>query len=290
MSTTATSPAAADAVAGDAVSIKRRWWLEIVYVLIFYIIYSMIRNQFGSGGNFAVGNQRALDNAKLIIDIEKSIGLFIEEAVQEAVIGWDWFVQFWNVFYGSLHFVITGAAMIYLYAKFPNRYRRYRNVLAATTSFALIGFLTFPLMPPRLLNAGQPFGATLSDYTFVDTLADVGGLWSFDSGTMQSISNQWAAMPSLHIAWAMWCTVALFPVFRRTSAKIVLVLYPVLSLYAIVVTANHYWIDAVGGALILWAGWHVGTRSSTWIRPRLPAPDTEPKADRVTESEIDAAH
>ena len=117
MSTTATSPAAADAVAGDAVSIKRRWWLEIVYVLIFYIIYSMIRNQFGSGGNFAVGNQRALDNAKLIIDIEKSIGLFIEEAVQEAVIGWDWFVQFWNVFYGSLHFVITGAAMIYLYAR-----------------------------------------------------------------------------------------------------------------------------------------------------------------------------
>ena len=171
--------------------------------------------------------------------------------------------------------IVTGVAMVFLYIRYPVRYRRYRNVLLATTSLALIGFVTFPLMPPRLLNAGGPYGATLAEYTFVDTLAEVGGLWSFDSETMQAISNQWAAMPSLHISWAMWCTVALYPVLRSATARVAIVLYPVLTLYAIVVTANHYWIDAVGGAAILWAGWHIGTRASRWIAPRVLAHATE---------------
>jgi len=95
--------------------------------------------------------------------------------------------------------------------------------------------------------------------TFVDTLQRFGGLWSFDSGTMQSISNQYAAMPSLHFAWSTWCWLALRPVVPRRSLRLLLAAYPWLTLFAIVVTANHYWIDAAGGALALALGYMIGT-------------------------------
>ena len=265
----------------DDARIRRKWWLELVYILAFYGIYSSIRNQFGSGGNFAVGAERALDNAIRIIDLEKAMGLFIEEAVQRPVVDWEWYLRFWNIFYGSLHFIVTIGAMVFLYARFPLRYRRYRNIILSTTALALIGFVTFPLMPPRLLNAGPPYGANESQYEFLDSLSEIGGFWSFDSGTMEAISNQWAAMPSLHIGWAIWCALALYPVLQRRWAQYAIVAYPFLTLYAIVVTANHYWIDAVGGALIVWAGYHIGTRISEWVAARPehdPAPP-EPERD-----------
>jgi hypothetical protein len=87
----------------------------------------------------------------------------------------------------------------------------------------------------------------------------VGGLWSFDSGTMQSISNQYAAMPSLHFAWATWCCLALLPTVRSRLLRILLVVYPWLTLFAVVVTANHYWLDAAGGASVLLVGYVIGS-------------------------------
>lgn len=241
---------------------RLRWWLEIVYVLAFYGVYSWIRNQFGSSGNFSATNASALRNAQWVIDVERAIGLFFEERLQAAFDGLGWFYWFWNVFYGSLHFVITTAVMIYLYRQFPLRYQKFRAALAVTTGLALFGFAFFPLMPPRLLAAGDPYGADLVQYGFIDTLAQHGGLWSFDSGAMNAISNQWAAMPSLHLGWATWCAIALTPVLTQKWAKAVMISYPVLTLFAVVVTANHYWIDGVGGVMVLGVGLYAAGR---WV-------------------------
>ena len=113
-------------------------------------------------------------------------------------------------------------------------------------------------MPPRLLsNCTSQFGACVPGYDYVDTLVEPGGLWSFESGTMETISNQYAAMPSLHIGWAVWCAIALYPVLHRRWARIAIATYPVLTLFAIIVTANHYWIDAVGGVIALAVGLRV---------------------------------
>ncbi len=236
---------------------KLRWYYEIALVVGFYVIYSMVRNLFGSA---AVDPEVAYDNAIRVIDIEKAVGLFLEERIQ----GWfadnELFFQFWNIFYGTLHFGVTIFCFVYLYRKVPHRYARWRTTFAATTALALIGFSTFPLMPPRLLNIGGEFGGARfggDAYNFVDTVAQYGGLWSFDSGTMQSISNQYAAMPSLHLAWAAWCAVTVAPHLGNRIARYSLWSYPVLTLFAIVVTANHYWIDAVGGLLALAAGFGV---------------------------------
>jgi hypothetical protein len=249
---------------------RPRWWVEILLTLIMYGFYSAIRNRFGSDlGEGA--KQAAIDNADRIIDIERSIHLFFESGLQDLFIRWDWFIVPVNLFYGFMHFAATIGTMVYLFVAWPGRYLRWRSVLLATTVLALIGFATFPLMPPRLINeCDSPFGACNLRYDFVDTLVDPGGFWSFDSGTMQEISNQYAAMPSLHIGWALWVTFALYPVVRRRWVQSLVVTYPLLTLFAIVVTGNHYWIDAVGGAVILGAGYPLGRAIEPWL-PGIPA-------------------
>jgi len=219
-----------------------RWWREVLYVLGFYGLYSAIRNTQGSA---AVSEAHAFSHARQVIRAEKALGLYQERAVQQAFLGWRPFIEFWNVFYGTFHFVVTVVTLVLLFRRFPARYPRWRNTLAATTALALVGFAAYPLMPPRLLPAS---------YRFVDTLRVYSGLWSFDSGPVARISNQYAAMPSLHFAWSTWSTLALFPILRRWWSKALISLYPVATLFAIVVTANHYVLDAAGGALVLVVG------------------------------------
>ena len=231
-----------------------RWWVEILLTLGFYIIYSAVRNQFGS----ALGEQvkdASFNNAITVIDAEKALGLYVEEWVQARFLDWDWFLVFWNVFYGSFHFIVTIFAMIFMFARYPRRYAFMRSALCATTTVALVGFAFFPLMPPRLLsNCVSQYGACVPGHDYVDTLVHPGGLWSFESGTMETISNQYAAMPSLHVAWALWSTIALYPVLHARWSRAAIAVYPALTMFAIVVTANHYWIDALGGMVALGIG------------------------------------
>lgn len=232
-----------------------RWWREMLYVLAFYVVYSFIRNRFGSA---AVGVEHAFHNARTVIAIERAVGLFHEEGIQDLFLGNRRFMQFWNVYYGTFHFAVTIFAMVWTYRRFPARYPVWRNTLAFTTGLALVGFSLFPLMPPRLLDSCGPYGAC-AQYGFVDSLARFGGLWSFDSGAMQKVSNQFAAMPSLHFAWSMWCFLVLYREVRSPIAKVLVAAYPWLTLFAIMVTANHYWLDAAGGAVILAVGYLLGS-------------------------------
>jgi hypothetical protein len=124
-------------------------------------------------------------------------------------------------------------------------------------------------MPPRLLPAS---------YGFVDTLRVFGGLWDFDSGPVAQVSNQYAAMPSLHFAWSTWSALVLFPMLRRRWSRALIVLYPVATTFAIVVTANHYWLDAAGGALVLGVGSLVGFRLAAATAPH---PVDEPVPNRA---------
>jgi hypothetical protein len=234
---------------------RLRWWIELAIVLAFYGIYSVVRNVFGSA---KVSPDAALENALDVIHLERTIGLFHEQTIQSWFVHWHWFMRSWNIFYGTFHFVVTIGVLVHLFRRHPARYLRFRTVLAVTTATALVGFSMFPLMPPRLLDDCTSAFGGCRPHGFVDSLAHFGGTWSFDSGTMQSVSNQYAAMPSLHFGWALWCCLALVPVVRSRVAKGLLLAYPWITLFAIVVTANHYWLDAAGGAFVLAAGFVVG--------------------------------
>ncbi|HWC12507.1 MAG TPA: phosphatase PAP2 family protein [Acidimicrobiales bacterium] len=243
---------------GEQPSARRglRWWKEVLTALVFYFVYSAIRNTQGSA---SVSEGLAFRNARRIIRWEEFLGMYHEEAIQEAFISWGRaLMSFWNLFYGTFHFAVTIAVLVLLFRRAPERYRRWRNVLAATTALALVGFALYPLMPPRLLP---------ESYGYVDSLKAFGSPWSFDSAAMQKLSNQYAAMPSLHFAWALWCALAIVPALRRLWTRALAVLYPVLTLLAIVITGNHFVLDAVGGALVVAGGMlYAAVVGRGWLR------------------------
>jgi hypothetical protein len=253
-------------------------------------VYSYTRNLFGSA---LVDNGEqpvhAFNNAMRIVDLEEALHIFHEQAIQSWFLGWHAFLRFWNIYYGTFHFIVTIAAFIWLYVRDPIRFTRWRNVLGFTTALAIVGFSLFPLMPPRLLDTGPPYGGRalaeqhqVGPFGFHDTLDEVGGLWSFDSGAVAKLSNQYAAMPSLHIGWSMWCTLAMWPLVRRRWAKALLVLYPIATLFCIVVTGNHYLLDAVGGLVCLGLGYVLGRGLDDWWHGRVrhdAVPATEPSRD-----------
>lgn len=248
-----------------------RWWREILYTLVFYGIYTAVRDTQGSAGGGATvalaptcapraasdahgaisagaaarSATIAFHHALDVIRIERDLFIFHERAIQHAFIGDIRFYQFWDVWYGTAHFAATAAVAVWLFRRQPDRYPFWRNTLAFTTALALVGFALFPLMPPRLLPAG--FG-------FVDTLRCYGGSWSFDSGAVQKISNQFAAMPSLHTAWSAWCASAVLPSCRHWWSRALAIAYPLATLFCILVTANHFFVDAAGGLVVVGLG------------------------------------
>ncbi len=238
-------------------AVRLHWYIEAAAILAFYVVYSWVRNQYGSA---TVAPALALHNAQRVVDIERSLGLFVEPHVQHAFLGWSWFVRMWNIYYGTLHFIVTAGVLVFLFRRRPDRYRVMRTTLGFTTALALIGFTLFPLMPPRLLNDVGTWGGGDLSFDFVDTLSRYGGLWSFDSGGMAAVSNQYAAMPSLHIGWSLWCALAIWPVVRNPWVRGLFACYPLVTLFAIVVTANHFWLDAVGGVAVLCVGYALARR------------------------------
>jgi PAP2 superfamily len=216
------------------------WWLEIVMCLLFYLVYSAVRNTNKSHPS------EAFRNARTIIDMEHAIGIFHEATLQRWALHVKPLIITCNYYYGALHFLVTIGVAIVLFRKWSDEYPRWRNTLGISTALALIGFVSFPLMPPRLLP---------SHYGFVDTLDKYPTIWSFDSGAVSRISNQFAAMPSVHCAWALWCACVLVPQLRHPVARAAAAMYPVLTVVVIVLTANHYFLDAVGGFAILGVGY-----------------------------------
>jgi hypothetical protein len=236
------------------------WWAEVAFIGIYYAVYSTIRNF--DEGDTAVARQHALQ----IIDIQRFLGINVEHQLQQWALGFRPLIIACNYFYGSLHFVVTAGVLIYLYHKWRDDYPLWRNTVAVATGLALIGFVFYPLMPPRLLP---------HHYGFVDTLAQDPAFWSFNSGAVNKISNQFAAMPSVHCAWALWCACALVPRLKHVWAKVLAALYPVGTVTAIVLTANHYLLDAVGGFVVLGIGYflaRVGTRAGRRALTPAPAP------------------
>lgn len=220
---------------------RPRLWFEILLIAVSYWTYSLIRN--------AVPEQKsqALHNADWIWRVEHSLGIAVEKSVNHAVDSVTWLIVGMNYYYATLHFVVTLGVLVWLFRWHPGRYAAARLVLFATTAVALVGYYLYPLAPPRLMNGT----------TFIDTVV-VHHTWgSMASGDLKNMSNQYAAMPSMHIGWSLWCGLTIFALASVPWARVLGLLYPVATLVVIVATANHFWLDAVGGMICLAFGFLV---------------------------------
>ncbi|MFF1786716.1 phosphatase PAP2 family protein [Kitasatospora sp. NPDC058243] len=245
-------------------------WFELALIGISYWIYSIIRNAVPEQASIAQKHTR------WIWDLEQSLGIAVERSINHAVDSVGWLITGMNYYYATLHFIVTIGVLVWLYRRHPGRYVAARTVLFATTAIALIGFYFFPLAPPRLMADGG----------FIDTVK-VHGTWgSMASGPAAHVSNQYAAMPSMHIGWSMWCGLAIFYLARRTWVRVLGLLYPLATLTVIVSTANHFWMDAVGGELCLALGFLTARwmyRSWVYKLPQVPARETAEEPITVPE-------
>ena len=220
---------------------RPRLWFEILLIGISYWTYSLIRN--------AVPEQRseALGNADWIWRTEHHLGIAVEESVNHTVNSVTWLIVGMNYYYATLHFIVTLGVLVWLYRGHPGRYAATRLVLFATTGVALIGYYVYPLAPPRLMHGNA----------FIDTLLIHRTWGSMASGDLKHMSNQYAAMPSMHIGWSVWCGLTIWALASVPWVRVLGLLYPAVTLLVIVATANHFWLDAVGGILCLAFGFTV---------------------------------
>lgn len=214
------------------------FWQEVLFCTIAYELYSLIRNGVPTRA------ATAFANATGIVRLEHALNVGVERSINGAVAGVHWLSLFADYWYATMHFVITLGVLIWLWRWHPLRYRSARSVLMATNLVALVGFWVFPLAPPRMLPSDG----------FVDTVVrdHIWGSWA--SGGVAAASNQFAAMPSMHIGWALWCALVVSSLVASRWVRLCAALYPIITLTVIVATANHYLLDAVGGILALAGG------------------------------------
>jgi hypothetical protein len=239
-------------------SLRRpRWWQELLFIGICYELYSLVRNAVPEHERPAF--RRAAD----LLNLEHRLHIGIEQSVNAFVASRDALAYICNYYYATLHFAVTIAVMLWLYHRHPLRYRSLRTVLLATNVAALAGFWLYALAPPRMLtNRG-----------FVDTIVTFHTWGSWGSSSVDSASNEFAAMPSLHIGWSLWCAIVVVALARRRWLRIIAAFYPVATLFVIVATANHFLLDAVGGAVVVGIGFGV-ERLLSGRSPFAPLPAT----------------
>ncbi len=213
-----------------------QWWGQAIIIVAVFQVFRVARIALEGSPSSAMAN--ALD----IVDLQDALGMLHEETMQEWILGSEFLVRSWNVFYGLAHDAVGALAIIFLWRRAGERYRWARNVAGWMLVVAMIGFALYPLTPPRLMPP---------DFGFVDTGVEVGGIGPIQGATESGGGNRFAAMPSLHVGRAVWVTVALWPVLRRRWSKGLAVAYPLAMLFATVVTANHWILDGAGGGATL---------------------------------------
>ncbi|MFE0516921.1 phosphatase PAP2 family protein [Streptomyces sp. NPDC058964] len=206
---------------------------ELLLVAGLFLVYKL-------GRQLATGHTgEALHNAGRLWDLERTLHLPGEGWVQSVLLHNDTLVRVANTYYATVHFPATLAFLAWLYLRRPAHYVWARRVLAAVTAAALVLPFTFPLAPPRMLAATG----------LVDT-ARVYGPSVYGPPRTDHLSNQYAAMPSLHFGWALMVAIGLV-VATRSRLRWLWLLHPAVTLLVIVGTANHYWLDAIAATAML---------------------------------------
>ncbi len=183
----------------------------------------------------------------MLLGVENDVSLDIERPVNDLLGTLPAVALASSYWYSLLHYVVTPAVLLWVYRCHPHRYRIARNALVVGSALGIVGFVLFPVAPPRMLSG------------YVDTLAATAdhGWWGADASAPEGLgglTNELAAMPSLHVGWAVWCTAMVLLCSSRRVLRVPAVAYSVVTTFVVVATANHYLLDVLAGCLVIAAG------------------------------------
>jgi hypothetical protein len=220
---------------------RRAAWAELGLLASVYVLYSVARSVT------AGGSARAVANARGLLDAERAAHLSPERWLNHVVSSRPWLAVAADYDYATLHYLVTPAVLVWLWRRHRDAYAPSRRALVAATLLGLLGFVTMPLAPARMMPG------------FVDTMARYGhdGWWGSAASApkgMGSLTNQFAAMPSLHVGWALWCGWMIVANARRNRVRVLGALYPLSTSLVVLSTANHYLADVAGGVAVLVCG------------------------------------
>jgi PAP2 superfamily len=210
------------------------WQIALTLIVIFG--YDAVNNLAARRSGWAVRN--GLD----VLHFEQRLGIDPEHALNSWLAARHGLGTVANYFYDNAHFVVTFGLLAAVWWWRPERYRYLRDALFAVNVVGLLVYWAVPVAPPRLIGLG-----------FVDTVDAFRTLGSFHSGSLAADANQFAAMPSLHLGYAVWSSLAIVTLLRGRRAwpavagRVVAWLYPVLVGLVVMATANHYLMDALAG-------------------------------------------
>ncbi|MFF8711148.1 bifunctional glycosyltransferase 87/phosphatase PAP2 family protein [Streptomyces sp. NPDC015184] len=226
--------------------------LELLLIRVVYSAYSHVRLAAGAG------RATAEHHGRQIHAIEQWLHIDVEHGINHAVAGIGGLREFFDRYYTTFHFIVPLTILGVLYVRRPADYRWARSAIGFATVLALLGFWLYPLAPPRLMPG----------LGFIDTVNGVQDFAKPDYGTLTSMTNQYAAMPSLHFGWSLWCGVIVVVLAPKAWMKALGLLHPLFTVSTIVATANHWVLDAVGGAVVVSLGFGL---THVLSGPRAPA-------------------
>jgi membrane-associated phospholipid phosphatase len=213
---------------------RRRWLDPVLQIALFfgaYYAYRLVRGLIdGRAG-------AAFENARHLLDIERSLGLFFEPGLQDWTESHTWLMDASNWIYVNSHFALTTAFLIWLYVKRNDAFYFVRNTFMVSMAIALVGYVVFPTAPPRFMP----------EWGFTDSVTQAVGEGAAKGASL--LYNPYAAVPSMHVAFALMIAVPGVLLVRSKLAKAFWVAYPLVVTFTVVATANHWWLDAVLGAL-----------------------------------------
>jgi PAP2 superfamily len=241
-----------------------KWWQELTLIGVLYGVYTLTRDALPRH------ETAAFHRAATVVSIERWLHIDAEHWANQLVARTHWLAYGCDYYYSTLHFAVTLGVLVWLYRAHPTRYRSIRSVLVITTLVALVGFTLMPLAPPRMLPG------------YVDTVVHLHTWGSLASPSVAKASNEFAAMPSLHIGWSLWCAFAIVGLARRRWVRVLGALYPLATLFVILGTANHYVLDAVGGAAALAAAivtQRLASGRAAYLDLPIHLPEREPEPE-----------
>jgi hypothetical protein len=204
---------------------------EVVVVLALYGLYELARG-------LLVGDTAQADrHADQLVGLERSLHLLFEASVQRGAQALPGLTGLLGVAYLTLHLAVTAAVLLWLHQRRPAAFPFVRTTLLLASALALLGFLLYPTAPPRLAGIG-----------IADTVSN--GTVDLNKGLVSSLYNPYAAVPSMHIGYALIVAASLLRHARHRFSRTLGALYPTFVLLVVVATGNHFFLDAAAGALV----------------------------------------
>ncbi|HEY8766927.1 MAG TPA: phosphatase PAP2 family protein [Dehalococcoidia bacterium] len=207
----------------------------------------------------------AVDRGISIVHIEQSLGIFWEVQLQSSILSYHWLVTFLNDFYLYGHLPVIGTLALWMYFWHRPQYLVMRNAFLISGAIALIFYINFPTAPPRLLPHDLGFN-------FVDTITQQ--YHNSRPDTPSWFVNEYAAFPSMHIGWNLLVGISIWLATRNIFMRAFAVLMPITMFAVIILTANHYLLDAAAGCAVMLLGLGIafgGKRLAT----RIVSPDSK---------------